>query len=349
MKKNISILALLGGFTLLLTGIIILSSCVGPAGPPGQDGEDANETCMICHNDEVVLLAKKQQTMSSHHLTGGNYGRNHTDCAVCHTHQGFIEAQATGELETANTIFDPAPINCRTCHLIHNNYDETDWDLVTTSAVNLRHGDATVDLGDADNLCVNCHQSRSLDPMPVVGGGDVTIISSRWGPHRGPQANTLWGVGGYELTGSESYPDPGSHSHVNAGCSMCHMAAVPYGGISAGGHTFNMTYEFHGSESDNINGCVGCHQSVEDFDLNGVQTQVGELLGDLRQLLVDNGLLNEASGLWNASSDTPLVVTANQAGAMLNFKTVEEDRSLGLHNPDYVIALLTNSIEALTP
>ena len=32
---------------------------------------------------------------------------------------------------------------------------------------------------------------------------------------------------------------------------------------------------------------------------------------------------------------------------MLNFLSIEEDRSKGVHNPAYIIALLTNSIEAL--
>lgn len=352
MKKNISIITLLGGFALLITGTIILSSCEGPAGPPGldgedgEDGQDANETCIICHNAEVVLLAKQQQALSSHHLTGGNYGRNHTDCAPCHTHQGFIEVLATGEVETANTIADPAPINCRTCHLIHTNYDETDWDLVTTSAVDLQFGDATVDLGDSDNLCVNCHQSRPVDPLPVAGGENVSITSSRYGPHHGPQANNLWGVGGYEFAGSMSYPDPGSHAHANAGCSMCHMAEVPYGGVTAGGHTFNMTYEYHGHAEDNINGCVVCHPSLEDFDYNDLQTEVESLLDQILAIMVANGWADE-SGSINASSDTPLDLLPDQAGAILNYKTMEEDRSLGIHNPVYTVALLTNTLESL--
>lgn len=352
MKKNISMISLLGGFALLIAGAVLLSSCEGPAGPPGLDGEDgedgrdANETCIICHNAEVVLLAKQQQTLSSHHLTGGNYGRNHTDCAVCHTHQGFIETQATGLLETANTIADPAPINCRTCHLIHHNYDESDWGLVTTSAVDLRHGDATVDLGGSDNLCVNCHQSLALNPLPVPGGGDVSIVSSRYGPHHGPQANTLWGVGGYEIEGSKSYPAPGTHAHANAGCVMCHMAEVPYGGVTAGGHTFNMTYEYHGSTEENINGCVGCHQSLEEFDYNDLQTEVEGLMAQIQAIMVTNGWLTE-SGSVIASSGTPLVLSPDEAGAIVNFKTMEEDRSHGIHNPVYTVALLTNTLESL--
>jgi hypothetical protein len=235
--------------------------------------------------------------------------------------------------------------------MIHMNYDETDWALSATDAVTFEWGDATVDLGGSSNLCINCHQSRSVSPAPELGGGEVTITSSRWGPHHGPLGNNLWGVGGYEIAGSESYGDPGSHAHAGLGCVSCHMAPVPYGGRSAGGHTFNMTYEYHGSLEYNIGACTSCHSALEDqedFDLNGVQTEVEEKLGELHQILVDKGWLNEESGLWNASSSAPIVVSSDEAGAMLNYITIEEDRSLGIHNPRYILALLTNSIEALS-
>ncbi|RPI46324.1 MAG: hypothetical protein EHM46_00710 [Bacteroidetes bacterium] len=348
-KKKISGIVLLGGFALTLAGAVILSSCEGPAGPPGMDGEDgvdgvdANETCIVCHNSGVVLLAKQEQTMSSHHLTGGNYGRNHTDCAPCHTHQGFIETQASGETETANTIIDPAPINCRTCHLIHNNYDASDWGLTTSSAVELQYGDATVDLGGPENLCVNCHQSRPVNPDPLTQTGELSVTSSRYGPHHGPQGNMLWGAGAYEISGSKTYPEEGSHAHAGAGCTTCHMAEVPYSGITAGGHTFSMTY---GEDGENINGCVGCHSSLEEFDYNGFQTEIEELMVQIHDIMATNGWLNE-NGSVNASSGTPLVLNQDQLGALLNYKTIEEDRSMGIHNPAYMEALLTNTLEFL--
>lgn len=366
MKKNISIVTLLSGFALLIAGAIILSSCEGPAGPEGPAGaqgeqgpqgevgpqgpagEDGNGTCVICHNDEVVLLAKQQQTMSSHHLTGGNYERNSSSCAPCHTHQGFVEYLSTGSV--ASDIENPAPINCRTCHMIHMNYDETDWALSTTDAVELTYGDATVDLDGSSNMCVNCHQMRAVSPDPAAGA-EVSITSSRWGGHHGPQGNMLWGAGLYEVAGSESYPEAGTNAHAGLGCVKCHMAPVPYGGRTAGGHTFNMSYEYHGSTEYNIGACTGCHadlEAQEDFDLNGVQTDVEEKLAELGQLLIDKGWLDEASGLWTATSSAPIVVSADEAGAMLNWLTIEEDRSLGVHNPAYAVAALTNSIELLS-
>jgi hypothetical protein len=350
-KRNLSQFALLGGFALTIAGALILSSCEGPAGPPGLDGEDgadgmdANETCIVCHNSDVVLLARQEQTMSSHHLTGGNYGRNTIACAPCHTHQGFIETQASGETQTANTIMNPAPINCRTCHLIHNNYDASDWALITTSAVDLQYGDATVDLGGPENLCVNCHQSRPVNPDPLTQAGDLTIRSSRYGPHHGPQGNLVWGASGYEISGSKTYPGEGSHPHAGAGCTTCHMAEIPYGGVTAGGHTFNMTWD-EGSE-ENIGGCIACHSSLEEFDHNGFQTEIAGLVDQIGAIMLTNGWLTEG-GMVNASSSTPLVLNQDQTGALLNYLTVMEDRSLGIHNPVYIEALLTNTLEFLS-
>jgi hypothetical protein len=275
---------------------------------------------------------------------GGNYERNSASCSKCHNHQGFIEFLETGDV--AGTINNAAPINCRTCHMIHMNYDEGDWTLTASSAVDLDFGDVTIDLGGSSNLCVNCHQFRAVSPMPEIGGGDVTITSSRYGPHHGPHSNNLWGTGGYLIAGSESYPDAGSGAHTSLGCVSCHMAPVPYGGRSAGGHTFNMSYEYHGAEEANVGACTACHADIEDFDVNGVQTTVDGLVADLEAIFIANGWMDEPGALWNIPDDG-LTVTADEAGAMLNYKIVVEDRSRGIHNPKYMIALLTNSLEAL--
>jgi len=184
--------------------------------------------------------------------------------------------------------------------------------------------------------------------MPVVGGDSVTITSSRYGPHHGPHANNIWGIGGYLVAGSKTYPEAGSHPHANNGCVQCHMAPTPYGGRSAGGHTFNMTYEYHEAVEGNIDACTACHPSIEDtesFDYNDVMTTMDGLVAQLEAKFVANGWIDEPGDSWN----TPLRVSADEAGAMLNYKIITEDRSRGVHNGAYMIALLTNSIESITP
>ena len=40
---------------------------------------------------------------------------------------------------------------------------------------------------------------------------------------------------------------------------------------------------------------------------------------------------------------------ANVAAAYVNYQLIEEDRSLGVHNPNYVIGVLKNTIAKITP
>jgi hypothetical protein len=347
-------------FSLITAAIFIaalaFTACEGPAGPAGLDGADgldgidANETCKVCHNDETKLLAKQVQAGNSVHMTGGHFERSEGDCAACHTHEGFIERMTAGTI-SATDVEDPTPPNCRTCHKIHEAYDESDWDLRYPDAVTLWINDVTVDYPKGANTCVNCHQPRVPYPMPELGGADVPISSPYWGPHHGTQSSMLWGTAGYEIAGTVSYPStPGSSAHASAGCVTCHMIAIPEYGSVAGGHTFNMTYDDHGEETENIPACTQCHDPahLESFDYKDVMTDNQVLIDSLKNMLVDKGWLNPESGRANVSFvGPPLTLTADQAGVLLNYFMVVEDKSTGIHNPAYTRALLQNSVEFL--
>ncbi len=340
MKKFFYLLSSTVG--LFLLAVVIFMGCEGPAGPAGMD---ANETCKMCHNSGSVLLAKQVQAGNSGHQTGGNFERSANDCAACHTNEGFLDRMMSGLMEAATDIENPTPPNCRTCHMIHENYDTTDWALRFTDPVTLWINDVAVDYGNG-NVCANCHQPRLIDPYPVSGGADVSITSSRWGPHHGPQAAVLYGTSAYEIAGDVSYPAAGSHAHAGAGCTQCHMAVVEEHGNVVGGHTLNMTFLYHGAMEDNVAGCLSCHTSIEDFDLHDQVTEITELFDSLGSVLTGKGYLKDGS--VNASSDSPLVLNPDDAGALLNYQYVKEDKSMGVHNPAYITALLKNSLQHLT-
>jgi hypothetical protein len=101
--------------------------------------------------------------------------------------------------------------------------------------------------------------------------------------------------------------------------------------------------------------CQACHADAEDFDINGVQTEVQAMLDELTTLFVDKGMLaqdEEGSYLWVASSDAPLVVPEDVANAMWNYKFVTYDQSNGVHNSAYAKALLEAALvtmNAYTP
>ena len=312
----------------------VFTGCEGPAGIAGVD---ANETCTVCHNDNSGLLAKQVQHSNSGHMTGGNFERSDADCAACHTHEGFMDRMASGEMEASADISDPTPPNCRTCHMVHSAYDSTDWTLTYTDPVELWVNGVTVDVGKG-NLCANCHQPRVASPLPVLDGGDVTITSPYWGPHYSVQSAILWGTSGYEIAGSESYPSEGNHTHAKAGCNTCHMA-TPYGN-QAGGHSFHMAYDYHGSDRPNMDACSDCHSTATDFDIGGVQTAVTELHDSLGSVL-------EGKGFLSGGRIVPATYKADEAGAVLNYLLVKGDHSKGVHNPAYVQALLKNTLSSL--
>ena len=185
------------------------------------------------------------------------------------------------------------------------------------------------------NLCVNCHQSRRAEPNIESPGDTYNITSTHYGPHHGAQGNTVYGAGIAEIAGNIAYPAPGSFAHMEVGCTGCHMGEYD-AEEGTGGHTYSPT----------ILACTSCHGDLEDFDYNGAQTEVEELLVELRDVLVAKGVLEyvEADGAYEPVVGEHRMV---EAQAFFNWIGLEEDRSLGVHNPKYVIALLKNSIQAV--
>ncbi len=329
--------------------LAIIISCVkeGPEGPAGRDGVDGIDgvdgvdgtaTCASCHSSGTDLFAKQVQYRNSVHALGGNFERNAPSCAICHTHEGFLERLENGGISTAATIMDPTPVNCRTCHLVHENFDESDWDLRVTAPVELING-GTVDFGKG-NMCINCHQSRPYE-IPELGTDSTEIARTRWGTHHGPQSTLVFGLGGYEVPGSLEYTNSPHKDLLTDGCISCHMATAF--GNSGGGHTFNMTYESQGRMVDNIVACTQCHAGAEDFNINGTQDEIVGLMAQLETLLIDRGVYNTETELWNVGT-----YETDVAGAALNYLFIKEDRSKGVHNYEYAKALLTNSIESLS-
>jgi hypothetical protein len=346
--------------TFILAAVVIIG-CEGPAGPAGpagadgtdgvdgKDGIDASATCTECHNQDTEILAKSLEYQGSGHWTGGHYRYgDRTGCSVCHTHEGFLDIMATGEMEASQIFEDATPTNCRTCHNVHKDYDAaTDFDIRFIDPIALWQNDVSVDLGPTNNICVSCHQPTVMDPeAPAVGGADVVFTDDGWGPHHGPQSAILWGTGGYETVGNTSYPAAGSTSHANsAGCVGCH-GFEPGRGNTAGGHSLSMNYESRGQAREFTASCEDCHGEDTDFDFLNTQTDVAALWDSLSNILHADSILID--GDINASSSAPLTLTADQAGAVMNLLYVEEDGSLGVHNPKYVKALLQNSIQALS-
>lgn len=294
-------------------------ACTGPAGPQGPPGTNAAATCVDCHNSSTTIVAKDLEWHNSVHFTGGDYVRaTSAGCAGCHSSDGFTSMiaanQNPGEVTTGDA--EPTPPNCRTCHNIHATYTSADWALTTTAPVTLYVSGKSFNFGQG-NLCANCHQPRTAGP--TVGGGDVQVTSTHWGPHHGPQTASFLGVGGYNVSETVSI----HYQVVQNGCPTCHMGA-------------NADHEM----TPVVAACTPCHSGATNFDINGVQTEVQAKMDELADLLTAKGLLNNGS---------PVVGTYPEAdaGALWNLICAEEDRSVGVHNPVYINALLDEGIAAL--
>lgn len=308
----------------------------GIAGNDGTPGTAGNMVCAQCHNlvtkDSVTMQYERSVHGTSQIVSGkplyiyAGQGDSRKACAICHTDEGFRERIYTGLDSVASALLVPERIQCGTCHDFHETLDQVnegpDYALRTMDPVSLIITKHTTSLDlpvKESNLCANCHQPRDGAPE-ADSTGNFYVSSNRYGPHHGPQATILAGIGGYQMAGN-SYPQSGSSTHFKqATCVKCHM------------HSQN--HEF----TPKLEACNECHDQITDFDFDGTQTEIDGDLAALKGKLVTAGLLS--------SGGSPVVgnYPIDQAGALYNYILIEEDRSEGVHNPAYVRALLKNSI-----
>ncbi len=331
---------------IFLMGGMIITSCTkeGPEGKPGLDGidgKDGAESCSSCHNFSEVLLSKISQYSNSVHARGANTNQTGENCSRCHTSMGFRNYIHDGSV---SVISNPTPINCRTCHPIHESYTLSDYGLRTATPVNLTVGEAQYNYGNS-NICAHCHQSRPISPYPVAGGDSVTITNQRYGPHYGPQSNMLAGKGPYPIPGSMSYLNSAHTNLVTGGCVTCHMS--PATGVWGGGHQMNIEYTTgSGSIAYQYTGCLnsGCHATTTEVTalINPNRTEIQGLLTQLKEKLQEKGLLN-ASELVPPNKK----MSQMDAASIINYKFVYGDHSYGAHNYRFTKAILVNTLEYL--
>ncbi|HAW52127.1 MAG TPA: hypothetical protein DCX54_07350 [Flavobacteriales bacterium] len=340
LNKIFTIAISLGAFALI-------SSCkgpegpAGPAGPAGADGADGtdgtpgvagNAVCMECHNATKNAAITAQWAASTHGLGEVAHSRGGSkSCAMCHSDQGFRETQYTGQDTMIDNSGLPQAIQCGTCHDFHQSLDfenEPNYALRTMGPVDLlmyRAADpgadpVTLDLGDESNLCANCHQPRRVGPDLTADSAYVS--SSHYGPHHGPQATSLAGLGASEV--GTGYPAPGTGStHVTSStCVTCHM--------HDGEHTWEPSLTSCNTEA--------CH--------NGALTSVTD---NTRQLAFATSMATleaklTTAGLLLDGHPNPGTYPADQVGALYNYEWLVDDRSNGVHNFPYLERMLANSI-----
>jgi len=307
-KRTILMLGLVLALTVLLVGATSVFA--------QEDG------CSDCHNDTAVISGKTFPWETSMHASGRGwtYAGARGSCTACHSGASFQAMVAAGvgpnEFDTVTAVTPP---DCRACHQVHTTYTGADWALETTDPVALyAFEDVTYD-GGKGNLCANCHQPRRVI---AAEDGIVNWSSSHYGPHHGPQTAMLMGLGG----AGEVVGEAGAHYTMVADtCVTCHLG-------EGDSHFF----------APEMVSCTGCHADAEDFDINGVQTEVEEKLHALHEALVAKGMLDEEG------HSVPGEYPEAEANALWNYIFIaDEDSSLGVHNHAYTHALLDASLAAL--
>ncbi len=310
-----------------------------PATRPDLDLPLAGTSCGGCHTPIY------QDWRTSGHATNLVASAGSSSCGPCHS--GLVRVSLVDnvplQVSEANV-----PLGCPTCHRPHQ---PTGLPMLLRNPLYSTNfyssGLLTYSYNPSVNLCAQCHNDR----------GAAWQISSE-PPHPSPQYNMLLGSVGELDSGSAQY-DPGYHGmHITNQCVGCHMqspSSLSSAQPGATGHTFAV---------DRYDVCAGCHGSaanasnlvvlVSGFITNQIQalqdslnqwaiTQAPALLGTAQygtrawEYTVPGALSPGGPGP-NAAQQA--LIPANIQKARFNLYLVLYDGSLGVHNPDYAIALL---------
>jgi len=358
-------------FAFLASGIVLLAAlagCEGPAGPAGQNGQSVPAfglegfapgiQCASCHSADsdttYHVAGREAQWALSTHAIGGNVIRNNATCAGCHTTEGFLQ-RMNGQAVTDQPV--PTPPGCFTCHSPHARGNFTLRDTVPVTLLSNVAGvaDAQFNYGKG-NMCVQCHQPRTLATKMDGTRDTIVITTNRWYSHYGVQGQMLMGEGGYKFPNA-TYTGNSVHSSIagiqQEGCPICHMAervGVP----QAGGHTMNIFYAgTGGTETPLLDGCnqTGCHTSpaMTASTVAATQSQIDDSLRALRLMLAARGWLDTTSteDLVKLTGGRLVVTPGVKAGALFNYFFVAHDLSKGIHNTRFASELLSTSLAAL--
>jgi hypothetical protein len=320
----------------MLSLLFALAACEGEQGAQGvagADGTDADVLCTEqCHTDDASalqdwILSFQQETEASGHAHAESFVRRDADCSGCHTTEGYQYRVANG---TTIAIANSSRISCFACHAPHSNEN---FNMRKQGATDWIIGAGSYDKGNS-NTCAMCHQGNEADPAIAVAD---TITNKRWGPHHGPQSNMLAGHGAYDFGTPISATHPHNGAGVPNGCVDCHMSAQPEDGM-AGGHSFQMMFEYHGSFSVNDTGC-GCHAGQNlNAKLTAAQTAYENAVRQLGGDLVTLGWIDTDTIYVAVPSD---VIDADGRGAIWNYRMLLEESSEGVHNPTYINGVIT--------
>jgi PKD repeat protein len=307
--------------------------------------------CFTCHSDDDnAFLRPKAQWANSKHASGAHIDTSTTcEGAKCHTHEGYIS--------TFDDVIVPGPaysaIGCFTCHSPHS-YDYEIWsDTLLRKLRGANEGGFDtlangviyyLDDNDKSIMCVNCHKSVFAGSDPASGSTEPVLISEDFGPHFSPQADVLFGTGGYGFTDTTAVPSHKEAVENRNGCLACHYGTAD--GYRFGEHTFRLRDESDNTQytvNCNVNGCHAAGQNggiMADLESAASLATISTLADSLETLLKDQNILDSVGQVRTGLTFQPELVRM-----LFNYLLYIGDGSRGVHNPNYIRLLLTESIE----
>jgi hypothetical protein len=343
-------------------------NCHGPgSGHPGSESaimtDISSDNCITCHSGDHHPFSRDWLAAGHNfNTTDAAHGAaERSYCQPCHSGSGFISTYDTDyDTRYGFNAEDPGNVSCAACHDPHSSENEhlirTLAEVPSTEA----NGESQI-LAVAGNgqLCVQCHHARRGPDQQILEGYE------HFGPHGSPQGDMLAGVTGYEgLNNFEFTGKFTNHYVIEDGCVSCHMNSIPYSGADPEatdtGHSFEATTE----------ACAVCHGEISDFteimassdfdddgSVEGLQLEVMGLMHGLEDALVAAGLDTTGHGDFESAlsatmedtladgSQKPENIRLRAGGYNLVF--AEADGSHGVHNPEYTVQLLHQSIAFL--
>jgi predicted CXXCH cytochrome family protein len=342
------------------TATIGCEQCHGPGAGHMQNG--GNKT-MISRSFEAGSCTQCHEASAKHHVgmdwrasTHSNMATsaaeaNRSACWPCHSGAAmadYVKNMTTPDYTKTEVV---ASIACATCHDPHDNTNPKQLRTVTQKPLN--NGYVTPpEVGGMGNLCMNCHRNRVDSKARVTT--QLNVWTARYYPHYAPQADMYFGANAYEY----NLPITGLMTHAGAkdGCVTCHM----WERNALANHQMTMVDPTTGKDA--VEACKECHgpdveeftdvKGAADYDGNGTVegaiTEIKGMLAILKGMLPKNPAGNV---IGEVAADSVYLAGYNKAQvtpAIWNYYFVLNDKSFGVHNTKYAVALLQASIGMIT-